>query len=119
MSDLLFSSYINPIADGDEIGGPRSVGTSAAGERPFSQSAWVQQSAGTLFGYLNRRLDVDIARRLQGDMPEVLQRGTQPRVGLGGRGVPQPAQPMQQGVDTSTLLLLLAAGVAVFFIATS
>lgn len=117
------SAYLDSLSgsgyDGSETGGIGSVGTTMAGERPFSESAFAQFGASTLFGYLNRRLDIDLQRRVYGGMPTPEQRGSAPVIGYGGRGVPMPAQPGAQAQEMSsqTVLMLAAAAVGAFFLA--
>lgn len=110
-------SYSGAGYDGSDSGGVGDVGTRTDGERPFSESAFVQQAGAVAFGYLSRRLDVDLSRRLQGTMPQPNQRGTAPFVRMGGQGVPQPGRPEPgAAVGFENLLLLGAAAAAALFI---
>lgn len=118
------SAYLDSFSgagyDGSDVGGIGDVGTSYTGERPFSESSAAQMAGSLAFGYLQRRLDIDLTRRLQGDMPDPQQRGNAPFVRVSGQGLPLAGRPDSSGPGLSlqSLLMLGAAAVAAVFLAT-
>lgn len=85
---------INSIGDfyGSELGGPGSVGgndaTTGNGGGYFSGLLQQLTTAGT--GYLARRIDIDLQRRLAGHQPQVMLPTTQQGIGVQRANPPQP-----------------------------
>lgn len=112
-------SYSGAGYDGSDTGGIGDVGASTNGDAPFSMSAFTQALASQSLGYMSRRVDIDLSRRLQGAMPEPSQRGNAPRVRVSGQGVPQPGKPEDgEPMSMRNVLMLGAAAAAAFFLAT-
>lgn len=101
--------------DGTEYGGIGEVSPVNAGAAPFSDSAFVQQGTSLAFGYLARRLDVDLQSRIAGSMPRPQQPGVAPRQAIGNRGAPQPQEPVKEsGLSMGTLVLIAGAAAVAF-----
>jgi hypothetical protein len=104
------------IAAGD-YGPPVWTEGQAAGAG--SAAGFFQSLTALGMGYLDRRLDIDLQRRVQGDQPAPVLRGTGPVQRYGGQGAPL-VQQTGGGLQVSNDLLILAAlGVAVYMLAQS
>lgn len=86
-----FFDYVSG-AVGSEMGGAANVGgiDPTAGNGGGYFSGLLQQLTATGTGYLARRIDIDLQRRLSGSQPEVMLPTTQQGVSIQRANPPQP-----------------------------
>ena len=94
------------------------VTPSAPGGAGYGGSSGFFQSLTALgTGYLSKRLDVDVQRRVQGAQPAPSQAGTGPYVSYRGGGVNEPAGSMSiSGLNLAGILPWVLLGVAAFVV---
>lgn len=114
------SQFLDALAGAvyDDGGAMPDVTPSDPGQGGYGGSSGFYQTLTALgTGYVSKRLDVDIQRRVQGAQPMPSQAGTGPYVSYGGMGVPQGARPMSAaGLNLAGVLPWALLGLAAFLV---